>query len=263
MKNTEHTFNPKCIAMLDKIKTPGIEKPSLFIVPPQYGGVHCMEYIDELAMAYYQSSGIRRSIEKCVAYNIIPAQCDDIQLLQQTIVNQPRKVANHYNKFEGVCCYDLSNIKQSVDSLAFHMMIDFVNQNTNNTMFIFVLSSNDKSVISLVFKALKMNIHHTRIEQIIMAYESVETYSKYAFEILKNAGVNVRNEAQKIIDGYIKTIMEKKTFAGYDSISRFCRDLLNEINMNNKKSLTNADLIKIKDVLIDDDTVDFAKKIGF
>jgi len=262
MNRDNKSYSPECMRMLEIMSFSDVEKPHVYLILPELGGVRHMEYVEELARAHYKSSGIRRSFSKYYVYSVLPRNCSDREYLE--FYDKPRTVAEHYNSFKGVFCIDLTEYLDSLDAPVFQMMIDYVKARIREIMFIFIVSSNDKSKIAQMFKTLKRNMRHIRIEQVDMVYEDVNTYVGFASETIRNAKLKVNDEMRQVMTEYIDALMQNKTFAGFDSVTRFCDDLIYEMRLSKKRNLSNDDLVRIKDVLIaENNSEDIIKRIGF
>jgi hypothetical protein len=221
--------------------------------------VRCTEYVERLAKTYYTKTGIRRSFNKCFLHLRFPYGLNEQAIY--SFFNSPRVVAEQYNQFLGTFCIDLSEHLYSTEEPAFKMLTRFIAENKQSIMFIFVIGSNDEKSIVNVFSILNKTL---RIERLNMDYENTETYVEYALSLLKNKVMQVESGVIQVLGEYIEELSQKKMFSGYDTILRLTDDIVYEMCLANKKSLSAKYLTELREELLPEDmTTDNGRIIGF
>jgi hypothetical protein len=245
--------------MLKIWSNPNVDPPSILIVTPRMGGVRHLEFAEELAMAHYTRSGIKRSFRSCYISLIYPGENSEKELLQ--FYDSTRVVAEKYNHFIGTFCIDLSNYFHSIDGQAFQRLLNYVDAHKLHIKFIFVACTNDKAPVTRIYFSLR---NHLRIALIDMGFSDNWVYVEFVMESLRNMEMQTECGIDNIIAEYIDAIAQKKHFSGFDTVSRFIDELVYEARFNDIGILTKDALVGFKDALITADTEpNTIKRIGF
>jgi len=268
----ELTYSPECERLLKKWPNPNVDVPHLFFHLPENKGVGFDEFVRELAKLYHEKNKIQRNFNRCFISSKIRSDISHNEMGH--FCDSPRNCAEFYNGFIGVFVIEITDFLKFTDSPMFNKLIDYVEKNINansvkndstgesQIKFIFVVGTDDIEAAFGMYKLLKNRI---RIDMVKMEYSNVKTYAEYALSLLESKGFKHETGVKEVIEKYIREMMKKESFAGFDTILRFIDDLAYETNLSILPKLTAGSLKDIKDALIkeDDDDIKQMRKIGF
>lgn len=259
MNTTSIKYSQECKDIKLKWVNPEIEEPNLLIVQPQHEGVGCAEFVRELAVAHHAKCGYRRSFHK--SFLSLKFSKDISEQEVRRFFDSPRIIAELYNRFVGTFCIEVSDYLSMTDAPEFSKLIDFVSANKNDIKFIFVVSTDDQMLASIMLNILRKVV---RIEQLNIGYAEVKDYADYAVELLQKRGISAAKGIEHILRNYIDDLTKKSSFAGFDTVARLVEDIVYEMRADNIYKLTKDNLVRIKELfLADDSNINTSKRVGF
>lgn len=133
------------------------------------------------------------------------------------ILYKVKTYADTQNHFYGTCLLHMvtSNEKDEYSQEEMQWIIDFIKKNRNNMKFVIHISpqiSNYENVLCL----LRQNI---LVETINFDYPTVEEWTEYMLDALKDRGISMNVDSKKIFADTICELVEKKYFKGYTTMN--------------------------------------------
>lgn len=259
MNSIANLYGSECGRMFEYWSKVRFNTPNLLIIQPKNGGVGCDYFVKSLAKAYHLKSGKKRTFKRSFLSLKYSKSFNDHEI--RTFFDNPRLCAENYNNFSGTFCINVSDFVEAVELPAFIKLLDFIDSNKKNTKFIFVVNTDDRESVSLLYSTLRVCI---RIDRLIMEYTDINTYFKFAVTLFNRHELTVDCGANETLMEYLELLMKKESFAGYDSITRIVEDIVFEVNVENLPELTGAGLEKMKDKLFSEESGKSPyRKIGF
>jgi hypothetical protein len=258
MNNQVFELNSEYRRLLDKWSDPNVAAPNLLIIQPQNEGVGCDRLIEELAKSHHIRINTRRSFKKCFLSLKYSKDISEQEI--RRFFDSPRIRAEHYNRFIGTFCIEISEYLYSLDLPVFRRLMNYVSSMKDDVKYIFIISTDDKNAAALVHGTLR---RHLRINQLTIGYSEVKRYVDYAIALFGNYKMPFERGVEQILKEYIEILSQKTSFAGYDTVSRLVDDIVFEMRSDNASKLTMNSLTKIRDICMSDNIADFHKRVGF
>ena len=221
MKTTRgYAYTKECENMIRNWANPGIESPHLLIRQPLKGGVGCLEFVESLAIADYAKQARTRSFKQ----SYLALKYPDGRLMDfQRFFDSPLRVANHYNRFEGVFCIDLSGWTDRTRSPEFEMLLEYLDNHKEKVKYVFVASANQAQETQELYNCLSGVM---RIREIEMTYPKVDSFLSYAVEELDGKGIAISNDAEPVLGQYINDLSNRSGFIGYETVNRLVDEVV-------------------------------------
>ncbi len=215
MKRTRgYVYTEECKTIIKNWSKPGLENPHLLIRQPLNGGVGCLAFVERLAGAVYAKRSRTRSFKQSyLALKYPDGRTADFQ----RFFDSPLIVANHYNRFEGVFCIDLSGWIRRTGSPEFEMLLDYLDSHKEKVQYIFIASVGSAADTRDLYNRLAGVL---RLREIEMTYPNAEALLSYAMDELDEKGIALCHEAEPVLGDFINDLSVRPGFIGYETVNR-------------------------------------------
>jgi len=258
-------YNSKCIDMLKKWDTQEIDERHVFL-HHENETLFANFYVYELATIRYkklEKCGIRRPFDNCFL-SLKYRDRDDVNKIDfKRFFDSARVKAEKYNRFIGTFAIELSDYLEDPNHPALDKLLDYVELTSKDIKFIFSVNGNNIKTVDKLYN--KISYHIRRVERLSMEHIDANQYTFYAVSMLQNKGYIIAKDAEQLLNEYLVELSNKKSFAGFDSISDFVDDIIYALHGTiDVFEITESHLSEIKNEIMNDEIDDFSqRKIGF
>ena len=257
-------YNKMCKVVKDKWMIPEVNEKHLYLWHKNEP-VLSMHFAQDLSHIHYKKlklNGIRRPSEYCFL-SLRYKGGDDTALENKLFFESGRiKVDKKYNSFIGTFVIDVSDYLEIPNHSALDKLIDYVISMEDDTKFIFIVNTHDKSTAERLYRRLNSGIK--RIEKVYIEQLEICQYTSYAIALLHRKGIKTNKSIEKIIVNGMNRAFKSKWFAGFDSVSDYIDDLMYVFHgVVELHEITDTHFQEAMEEIGADDEVYVKSKIGF
>jgi len=260
-----HHYNDKCVSILAKWRSVDIDEKNVFLLHENEHEL-VSHFILDLAQARHkklESQGVRRQFSN--TFLSLAYKCGEgvTEVDYKRFFDSARIKAEKYNRFIGTFAIDISDCLENIYRPAIDRLIEYIKANTKEVRFILIVNTKNNSIYESVYKKVSSRIR--RFERIEIFSLEAYQYTDHAINLLSRKGLTVDSSFENILSDYMVKLVERKSFAGFNSVSDFVDDIVYAIH--GKKDSTIIPEIVLSDLLdnivINEDDSIQNRKIGF
>ena len=219
----------KLLQKKEKCLTSSIPLPHFLWVARRGGGVSTLanafaEYL--YAAEAIEFCGNRKYFEHKLRYNAPEEFFSELTRLNNALLD----AAGHHRDFKGVVCIDINEWMEHTSETHFSDFLDYVASNSDKTLTIFYIHTDDRDIIENIELAL---LSRMRLESVVLNFPNAKELAGFVENKLFNSeGFLLTKDAQVLLAQSIDKITAGKQFYGFKTLEQMAEYISRSAHMS-------------------------------